>query len=220
MSNIAHDYIEEYIRNLIPKREGLIAEMEQYATDNNVPIVEPEVAQFLKILIKTKNIKRILEVGTAIGYSASVMAEAAADDFQIVTIERDDTMYDLAVNNIKKSGCENNIKIIKGDALEVLSGISEKFDLVFIDAAKGHYEHFLPYCLKALNLNGLIVADNVLFRGMVATNKLLIRRKITIVKRMRKYLDTISNMKELETVVLPISDGIALSVKTMEVSNE
>lgn len=217
MSNIAHDYIEEYIRNLIPKRDGPIAQMEQYAKDNNVPIVEPEVAQFLKILIKTKNIKTILEVGTAIGYSSSIMAEAAAQGAHIVTIERDDAMYQLAAGNIKKAGYENNIKIIKADALEVLPEINEKFDMVFIDAAKGHYEHFLPYCLKALNLNGLIVADNVLFRGMVATNKLLIRRKITIVKRMRKYLDTISNMKELETVVLPISDGIALSVKTMEV---
>lgn len=217
MSNIAHDYIEEYIRNLIPERKGHIKVMEDYALENNVPIVHPEVAQFLRVLIKSHGVKRILEVGTAIGYSASLMAEAAGEGCSIVTIERDENSADTAEKNIREMGFESNIKVIRGDALEELEKINDKFDLIFLDAAKGHYDHFLPLCIGNLKLNGLLVSDNVLFRGMVATNELLIRRKITIVKRMRKYLEHISNMPELETVVLPIGDGIALSTKLQEV---
>jgi predicted O-methyltransferase YrrM len=218
MSNISHDYIEEYIRELLPQRTGVIKDLEDYAAENNVPIIHPEVAQFLRVLIKSHNVKRILEVGTAIGYSALVMADAAGEMCKIVTLERDDNMYDLALKNIGIMGKENNIEIIKGDALESLKNLEEdvRYDLIFLDAAKGHYDYFLPLCFRALKINGLLVADNVLFRGMVATNKLLIRRKITIVKRMRKYLSHISNIKSLETVVLPIGDGVALSCKLKE----
>lgn len=217
MSNIAHDYIEDYIRGLIKKPEGYLGEILDYAIKNDVPIIHPEVAQYLRVLIKSHNIKKILEVGTAIGYSSSVMAEAAGPGCSITTIERDDKMYSLAVENIKKQGLEDSINIIKGDAMEVLEKIEGEYDLIFLDAAKGHYDHFLPLCLKHLKLKGLLISDNVLFRGMIASNELLIRRKITIVKRMRKYLEHISNMNELETVVLPIGDGIAMSTKIMEV---
>lgn len=217
MSNIAHDYIEEYIRGLIPQRQGHIKAMEDYANENDVPIIHPEVAQFLRVLIKSHGVKKILEIGTAIGYSASIMVEAAGEGCEVVTIERDEDMYNLAMDNIRVLGFENTINIIKGDAMEVLNQVQGEFDLIFLDAAKGHYDHFLPMCLERLKLNGLLVSDNVLFRGMVATNELLIRRKITIVKRMRKYLTHISNMPQLETVVLPIGDGVALSCKVQEV---
>jgi predicted O-methyltransferase YrrM len=217
MSNIAHEYIEDYIRGLIPPRKGHIKVMEDYAIENDVPIVHSEVAQFLRVLIKSHGIKKILEVGTAIGYSASIMAEAAGEGCRVVTIERDEDMYRLASDNIKKLDYENTIGILKGDAMEVLKDIEGEFDMIFLDASKGHYDHFLPMCLKHLKINGLLVSDNVLFRGMIATDKLLIRRKITIVKRMRKYLAHISNMPELETSVLPIGDGVALSCKLQEV---
>lgn len=216
MSNISHDYIEEYIRSLLPPRIGTIGELEKYAIENNVPIIHPEVAQFLRVLIKSNKVKNILEVGTAIGYSAGIMAEAAGVDSRITTIERDDNMFELAESNIEALKLKENIKILKGDALEVLANIDGSFDLVFLDAAKGHYDAFLPLCLKLLKTGGLLVCDNVLFRGMVASNHLLIRRKITIVKRMRKYLTHISAMPELETVVLPIGDGIAFSTKLEE----
>lgn len=215
MSNISHDYIEEYIRELLPKSEGHIKVMEDYAVENNVPIIHPEVAQLLRIIIKSHGVKNILEIGTAIGYSASVMSLAAGEGSKVVTIERDDNMCLIAAENIKLLELDS-IKIVKGDAMEVLEKIEGEFDLVFLDAAKGHYDHFLPMCLERLKKGGLLVCDNVLFRGMVATNKLLIRRKITIVKRMRKYLSHISNMPGLETVILPIGDGVALSLKTEE----
>lgn len=216
MSNISHDYIEEYIRGLLPKSEGHIKEMEDYAQLNNVPIIHPEVAQLLRILIKSHGVKNILEVGTAIGYSASIMTAAAGEGSHVITIEREDDMCLIADENIKLMGFDDSIKIVKGDAMEVLNEIEGEFGLVFLDAAKGHYDHFLPMCLERLKHGGLLVCDNVLFRGMVATNKLLIRRKITIVKRMRKYLSHISNMPGLETVILPIGDGVALSLKTKE----
>lgn len=213
MSNISHDYIEEYIRGLIPEKQGYIKTMEDYALENGVPIIHPEVGQFLKVLIKSHGVKRILEIGTAIGYSAGIMAMAAGNDCEILTIERDEEMKNLALQNIEQLGLGKNIKLLYGDALEVLDGINGEFDMIFMDAAKGHYDHFLPMCLKLLKKGGLLVGDNVLFRGMVANNKLLIRRKITIVKRMRKYLTHISSMDELETVILPIGDGIAFSCK-------
>lgn len=213
MSNISHDYIENYIRGLLPENHGIISEMEDYAKENNVPIVHPEVAQFLRVIIKTKGIKRILEVGTAIGYSASVMAEAAGCDCKIVTIEKNEDMYNMALKNIKSLGYDDRIDVIYGDAMNELKHIEGSYDMIFLDAAKGHYEHFLSLCLNRLNIGGLIISDNALFRGMVASNELLIRRKITIVKRMRKYLNLISNMEELETVVMPLGDGVALSCK-------
>lgn len=217
MSKIAHDYVEDYIRGLINNKNQKIKDLQDYAIENDVPIIHPEVAQFIRVMIKTKGIKKILEVGTAIGYSSIVMADAAGEGCQIISVERDDDMYAKAIENIKNFGYENNIKVIKGDALEVLENIEGEFDMIFLDAAKGHYDHFLPKCIRTLKINGLIISDNVLFRGMVATNELLIRRKITIVKRMRKYLEHISNMEELETSILPMGDGVAVSCKIKEV---
>jgi len=217
MSNIAHDYIEDYIRQLIPEKPLNIKELEKYASENNVPIIRPEVAQFLTVLIKACGVKRILEVGTAIGYSSIVMAQAAGEGCKIITIEKSDEMCEKALDNIRKSGYERKIEVIKGDAMDVLNDIQGSFDMVFLDAAKGHYDHFLPMCLEHLKINGILVSDNALFRGMVANNNLLVRRKITIVKRMRKYLKHISSMDELETSLLPLGDGVALSCKIKEV---
>lgn len=222
MSNISHDYIEDYIRGLLPQRTGTIGEIEREAVEGNVPIIHPEVAQFLRVLIKANGVKKILEVGTAVGYSGGIMLEAAGQGAELVTIERSDEMADRAKENFARLGMENNVTLLKGEALELLAeelsagDRDGSFDLVFLDAAKGHYGAFLAHCLKLLKPGGLLVCDNVLFRGMVAGNHLLIRRKITIVKRMRKYLTQISAMPTLETVVLPIGDGIAFSTKLGE----
>lgn len=216
MSNVSYDYIEEYIRGLIPEKTGRLKELETYAENNHVPIIHPEVGQFLRVIIKSHNVKKILEVGCAIGYSACLMAQAAGEGCSITTIERDEEMYQKAVANIASMGLDKNITVLKGDALEILDNIEGEYDMIFLDAAKGHYDHFLPNCMRVLKKGGIIVGDNVLFRGMVASKELVIRRKITIVKRMRKYLEHISNMKQLETVVLPIGDGVAFSCKVEE----
>ncbi len=216
MSNVSYDYIEDYIRGLIPEKTGSLKTMEDYAEENHVPIIHPEVGQFLRVIIKSHKVKRILEVGCAIGYSSCLMAQAAGEDCQITTIERDEEMYEKAVANITAMGLDRNITVLKGDAMELLATIQGEYDMIFLDAAKGHYDHFLPDCMRVLKKGGIIIGDNVLFRGMVASRELVIRRKITIVKRMRKYLQHISNMKQLETVVLPIGDGVAFSCKVEE----
>ena len=212
MGDINREYIEQYIRALLPKGDDYITSLEEYALEHNVPIVHPEVAQMLKVLVRMNKPKRILEVGTAIGYSASIMA-SVMDTGEIITIEKNKDIIDLAKKNIKEMGLEERITIIEGDAEDVLSNLEGKFDFIFLDASKGHYKEFFSKFIDKLNEGGIVVSDNILFKGMVATDELVIRRKKTIVKRMRDYLEYISNEPSLETSVIPIGDGLAISYK-------
>jgi predicted O-methyltransferase YrrM len=181
--------------------------------ENNVPIVQKEVANLIKLMITIQKPKRILELGTAIGYSSILMSRASKTIEEIVTIERNENMAEIARNNIREFGEEKAISIIEGDCLKVLEDLDDKYDMIFIDAGKGHYNDFFPHCLRLLKDSGIIISDNVLFRGMVANNDLLIRRKITIVKRMREYLINISKDKNLITTVIPIGDGVAITAR-------
>lgn len=211
MSGITYDYMEDYIRSLIPESKGKYKDLEDFALENKVPIAQKETAKFLEFMISMKRPLRILELGTAIGYSAILMYEAAKTDPFITTIERDEKMVELANYNFEKYGLKDKIEIKSGDCLEVLENLEEPYDLIFMDAGKGHYNHFLPHCLRLLKEDGIIIADNVLFRGMVASDELVKRRKITIVKRMRKYLDLVSEDSNLITSVIPMGDGIAVT---------
>lgn len=139
------------------------------------------------------------------------MYEAAGTEPHITTVERSEEMINLAKENIKSFNLENKIEIKEGDCLEILEALDEPYDLIFMDAGKGHYNHFLPHCLRLLKEDGIIIADNVLFRGMVASDELVKRRKITIVKRMRKYLELVSEDESLITSVIPMGDGIAVT---------
>jgi caffeoyl-CoA O-methyltransferase len=204
--------MEDYIRSLIPQDDTLLKEMESYAAENHVPIMQPEVVKFLTFLIKTKGIKRILEIGTAIGYSAIVMHKAAGTS-KIVTIERNSVMSDRASKYIEIAGYSGDIDIIKGEAEDILKNLNEKFDLILLDAAKGQYLEFFSDCHRLLDMGGIIFADNVLFRGMVASDMLVIRRKITIVKRLRRYLEFISSNKDYETTIIPLGDGVSVSCR-------
>jgi predicted O-methyltransferase YrrM len=213
--NIVDEHVEHYIRTLLPKSSGLLGELERYADDHRVPIVQPEIAQYLKVLMKVHKPMRVLEIGTAIGYSATLMAEQM-DKGVIETIELKKEMVTIAGETFEKLKLyKPNVDIIQhhGDAIGVLEKMDSKFDLIFIDASKGHYKAFFELCMPMLKPRGLIVSDNVLYKGMVATNLYLVRRKITIVKRMRTYLDFISNHPELDTTVLPMGDGMAISYK-------
>ncbi|OLS03912.1 O-methyltransferase [Tissierella creatinophila] len=215
MSNINNDYIEEYIRGLLPEKKNSFKEMEMYAQENHIPIIEPEVAQFLTVQLKSLKPNSILEIGTAIGYSALVFAKALDGNCTITTIERRVDMIELALKNITDSDYRKNIKILQGEAEEILPKLKEKYDLIFIDAAKGQYLEFFNEALKLLNSNGMIISDNVLFRGMVATDDLVIRRKKTIVKRLRGFLKYINEIEGYSSCVIPIGDGIALTYKEM-----
>ena len=211
MSGVTFDYMEEYLRGLIPNRDKDLLELEKFDIENRVPIIQKETAKFLEFMISMKKPNNILELGTAIGYSSILMSKTLNNKCKITTIERDEKMINLAKENIKSFGLEDNIEIKEGECLEILEKLDNKYDLIFMDAGKGHYNHFLPHCLRLLSDKGVIIADNVLFRGMVASDDLVKRRKITIVKRMRTYLDIVSNDKNLITTVIPMGDGIALT---------
>jgi predicted O-methyltransferase YrrM len=203
--------MEEYIRGLIKEHNGILRELEEYAKNNFVPIVHKEVARFLEVMVSIKKPLKILELGTAIGYSAILMSQGLSEKGNIITIERDSKMVEIAQNNIEKYGFSDKINIIQGDCTEVLTKLEDKYDLIFMDAGKGHYNHFLPQCLRLLNKDGIIIADNVLFRGMVASDELVDRRKITIVKRMREYIELICEDEKFLTTIIPMGDGIALT---------
>ncbi len=217
MSNINHDYIENYIQALLPDSKGILKDMEDYAKEYNVPIITPDVRTLLSILIKTSGAKRILEIGTAIGYSSILMAISAGKDSEIISMEKNPELAELARKNIEIAGYKNTIKVLQGDAADLLDEINGEYDMIFLDGAKGHYYDFFKKSVNNLKIGGLFVCDNVLFRGMVAERSLLKRRKITIVKRLKKFLTFLSENSALQTSIVPIGDGLSISIKLEEV---
>ncbi len=210
---INYDYITEYIRATIKPNTGLLAQLEQYADENHVPIIQPEVAALLKVLGKLNKPARILEVGTAIGYSSILFSGFLKPGGVIDTIERNEQMIELARKNIKTAGLQDTINVIAGDAMEVLGCLDKQYDMIFLDAAKGQYSEFLEQSKRMLASGGLLISDNVLYKGMIATDELVVRRKKTIVTRMRSFLKTLCQDESFETSIIPIGDGVALSYK-------
>lgn len=205
------DYITEYLHTLFPQKDELLREMETYAKKFEVPIIHPEVRALLELLCKIHKPVRILEIGTAIGYSAIVFAKQLPEGGRVISIEREPEMTELALKNIEKAGLDDRIRVIEGEALEVLPCLEKQFDLVFIDAAKGYYHEFFAEILPLVREGGLIISDNVLYKGMTAADELVKRRQKTIVGRMRAYLTMLCSEPFLTTSVLPVGDGVALS---------
>lgn len=198
----------EYIISKIRENDELILEMEKYAEEHNVPIVTKEVAEYLKFIVRSNNIKNVLEVGTAIGYSGILMAkEIEKNNGKLYTIEIDEERYNLAQENFKKSGLKNIVSI-KGDAVEEIKKIDENFDFVFIDASKGHYLEFFEDSYKLLNKNGIIFIDNIMFRGYLY--KEYPKRFKTIVRRLNEFIEYLYSREGGEFVLLPFGDGIGL----------
>lgn len=209
----------EYIISKIRENDELILEMEKYAEEHNVPIVTKEVAEYLKFIVRSNNIKNVLEVGTAIGYSGILMAkEIEKNNGKLYTIEIDEERYKLAQENFKKSGLKNIVSI-KGDAVEEIKKIDENFDFVFIDASKGHYLEFFEDSYKLLNKNGIIFIDNIMFRGYLY--KEYPKRFKTIVRRLNEFIEYLYSREGGEFVLLPFGDGIGLFCKQIpENTNE
>lgn len=210
---ICYDYINDYIRQTIRRNEGFLAELEAYAQQHHVPIVHPEVGKLLEVLGRMIKPRRILEVGTAIGYSSLLLSQILAEDGQVDTIERNEDLVMIARENIAKAGKSDVIHVICGSAEDVLACLDKSYDMIFLDAAKGQYEDFLHYCIRMLRKDGVLISDNVLYKGMIASDELVVHRKKTIVTRMREYLSTICNMPVLDTSIIPIGDGVAVSYK-------
>lgn len=212
---IVPPYITEYLRAKTVHNDDFLHELEDYAEKNSVPIVEPETARFLSVMTQIIRPKRILEIGCAIGYSSILMSKALDEDGKITTLEYNSDMAALATQNISKAGLNEKIDVVEADAKEYLPMLKAdgEFDIIFLDGPKAHYIYMLDDCVRLLRKGGLLISDNVLYKGMIADDNHVIRRKITIVKRLRKYIDALMTHKELKTSLLPLGDGVTVSVK-------
>ena len=209
--DIIFDYVTDYINNTLMPSDDFLSELEIYADENHVPIVTKDTAWFLRSIMTMQKPLKILEIGTAIGYSAILFAKHS--DASIITLEKDEGTALVAKENIKNAGLSDRIQVIVGDAMESIKDIDEKFDFVFLDANKSHYKDYLPDIMRNLSDGGVIVSDNILYKGMVANDNLVTKRQKTIVKNLREYLNILTNHDELVTSIIPIGDGVALSVK-------
>lgn len=211
---ITDERFTAYINSLENGNPVYLDELEAYAKQTQVPIIRKEMQSFMRTLLMMNKPKRILEVGTAIGFSALFMSEFMPEDGHITTIEKYEKRIPLAKENFRKNGKEGCITLLEGDATEILKQLQNPFDFIFMDAAKGQYIHFLPDVLRLLVPGGILLSDNVLQDGDIIESKFAVtRRDRTIHKRMREYLYTLKNHEQLETAILTLGDGVALSVK-------
>lgn len=209
---IVDERLVTYINSLETGNTPILEQIEQEAIEAYVPIIRKEMQQFLKMLLAVKRPLRILEVGTAVGFSAILMAEYDPVHCEITTIENYEKRIPIARENFKRAGKEKQITLLEGDATEVLKMLEEPYDFIFMDAAKGQYIHFLPDIIRLLGEQGVLVSDNVLQDGTIIESRFVVtRRNRTIHKRMRDYLYELTHRDDLVTAVLPIGDGITVS---------
>ncbi len=210
--SVATQQITDYLRSLIKENTGILKELEEKALKEYIPIISPEVAQLIRLLSEITGAEKILEVGSAIGYS-SILFAGFSEKMKITTIEMDEDRAAQAENNINRANMDKKITLLRGDALSVMDHIAENFDIVFVDAAKGQYNNFLPKCLKLLKPGGLLISDNILYRGTVAETGFIPRKHRTIIVNMKEYLKRLSEDEGLTTSIIPIGDGVAVSLK-------
>lgn len=211
---IAGERTTAYINSLDRGNTELLNQIEKEAKKACVPIIRQEMQSFLKTLLAVKKPKAVLEVGTAVGFSALLMCEYGPADMALTTIEKYEKRIPVAKENFRRAGRESQITFLEGDAAEILKELEGSFDFIFMDAAKGQYIHFLPDVLRLLEPGGLLISDNVLQDGDIMESRFAVeRRNRTIHSRMREYLYTLTHHPELVTSVLPLGDGVTLSVK-------
>ncbi len=212
---IVDERIVTYMHSLEKKNNDVLEAIEQQANIDGVPIIRKEMESFLRVMLAITRPKKILELGTAIGYSAILMSEELEKDGKIVTIENYEKRIVKAKENILKARKEQTIELMEGDAMEIMPTLeSKQFDFVFMDAAKAQYINFLPEVLRLMKKGAVLITDNVLQEGDIIQSKYVVRRRDrTIHKRMREYLEVIKNHEQLTTTIVPIGDGITMSVK-------
>ncbi len=211
---IQQDRLVSFLHSMEAPLSPEMDELERKAIAEGVPIIRHEMLSFLQVLIELKKPKKILEVGTAVGFSALHMASCCAPDCTITTIEKFEKRIDEAKANFARLDKEHKITLLEGDALEIMAGLEGPYDMIFMDAAKGQYINFLPDSLRLLTPGGLLVSDNVLQDGdLVESHYAVERRNRTIYHRMREYLYTLKHTEGLTTSIVPIGDGTALSIK-------
>ncbi|EJT8157758.1 O-methyltransferase [Listeria monocytogenes] len=208
MNDIIHDYL---LKN-IPKSSPFFEELEAYAKENEVPIMEPDSLYCLLQILDIQKPKRILELGTAIGYSALKMADKLPDA-EIITVERDEERYKQAIHNIQRYGANDRVKVLLTDAIEGAEEILAHglFDAIFIDAAKAQYEKFFHIYTDSLAENGVIYSDNVLFKGLALDMTPEKQRKLRVARKMRHFNDFLVTHPDFETTTIPLGDGLSIS---------
>jgi caffeoyl-CoA O-methyltransferase len=202
-----------YLEGIEPARDALLAEMEQYARDHRQPISDPEVASFLAVAARASGAKRLVEVGTNIGYGAIVLARAAGPDARLVTIDNDPSMCEVARSFIERAGLVERIDVVHADALAALATLEGDIDLAYIDCVKEHYPAYLDLILPKLSARGIIVADNVLWKGLVAPDDGPPPSEIGRVQALRTFNHAIVSDSRLRGVILPLGDGVAYAVR-------
>ena len=211
---IVEERLVAYLHSLETENSEILEQIEKEALDTYVPIIRKEMQSFLKVLLRIKRPLKVLEVGTAVGFSAILMSEYVPAECKITTIENYEKRIPIARENFRRAGKEHQITLIEGDAFEVLKTLQDSYDFIFMDAAKGQYIAYLPEVMRILTPGGILVSDNVLQEGEIIQSRFAVeRRDRTIHSRMREYLYTLKHHPELETSIIPLGDGVALSIK-------
>ena len=214
---IVDERIVTFINSLETENSEILEAVEQEALSTYVPIIRKEMQSFLKVLLMIQKPMCILEVGTAVGFSALLMSEAAPEGCRITTIENYEKRIPIARENFRRAGKEEQITLIEGDAMDVLKTLEGSFDFIFMDAAKGQYIRYMPQVLRLLRPGGTLVTDNVLQDGDIIESRFAVeRRNRTIHSRMREYLYELKHHELLTTSIIPLGDGVAVSVKKQE----
>ena len=211
---ITDDRMIAFINSFDKGNTTFLNQIEKEAKADDVPIIRPQNQSLLRFLMKTHKPMRILEVGTAVGFSALLMREYAPKGCHITTIEKYEKRIPVAQENFRRAGAEEDITLLCGDAMDILRELTGPYDFIFMDAAKAQYINFMPEVVRLLEKDGLLLSDNVLQDGDVLESRFAVtRRNRTIHSRMREYLYELTHHPELETVILPVGDGVAMSTK-------
>jgi len=209
---INYSYINEYLNGIIPEETGFIKELEDFAHKNYIPIIFKEVKQFFEFLIPIIRPKKILEIGTAIGYSAMLFARLAPEA-KITSIEISEKMFEMALENIKKCDLSDRISLILDDAANVVPYLKTSYDMIFIDAAKGQYSLYYESAKKLLKKGGILIFDNILFKGLPANSELVSHKHRTIANNLNEFNKKIMQDKDFTSTILPLGDGLIISRK-------
>jgi predicted O-methyltransferase YrrM len=214
MNNIVNERVVSFINSFDTGDSPVCMSIEEEARRDMVPIIRKEMASFLKVILAMKKPLNILEIGTAVGYSAVLMGENTSENTKITTIENYEVRIPIARNNFARAGMDDKITLIEGDALEVLKTLTGSYDFIFMDAAKAQYITILPDVIRLLDKDGILITDNVLQEGDIIESRYAVtRRNRTIYERMREYLYAVTHSDELVTSIAPIGDGITISIR-------
>ena len=218
---IVDERIITFINSMDTENSEILETIEQEALAADVPIIRREMQSFLEVLLLMKKPMRVLEVGTAVGFSALLMSEYVPEECAITTIENYEKRIPIARQNFVRAGKEKKITLLEGDAMDVLKTLEGPYDFIFMDAAKGQYIHYMPETVRLLSDGGILMSDNVLQDGDIIESRFAVeRRNRTIHSRMRDYLYELKHSDVLETSIIPLGDGVALSIKKKKEEKE